>query len=79
MAGELIYAFRIMRLALLDAGGAPIGRLDDIVLIPGSSNPRVLGFVASSQRRRIFVNAARVATLDGEGARLRGRDRKRDA
>lgn len=74
MAGELIYAFRIMRLPLLDAGGAPIGRLDDIVLIPGSSNPRVLGFVASSQRRRIFVNAARVATLDGEGARLRSWD-----
>ena len=30
MAGELIYAFRIMRLPLLDAGGAAIGRLDDI-------------------------------------------------
>ena len=29
MAGELIYAFRIMRLPLLDAGGAAIGRIDD--------------------------------------------------
>ena len=50
MAGELIYAFRIMRLPLLDAGGAPIGRLDDIVLIPGArgGTPRVLGFVATS-------------------------------
>ena len=35
MAGELIYAFRVMRLPLLDAGGATIGRLDDIVVIPG--------------------------------------------
>ncbi|MEI7547619.1 MAG: CBS domain-containing protein [Actinomycetota bacterium] len=76
MAGELIYAFRIMRLPLLDAGGAPIGRLDDIVIIPGArgGSPRVLGFVATSQRRRIFVNANRIATLDGDGARLRSWD-----
>jgi CBS domain-containing protein len=76
MAGELIYAFRIMRLPLLDAGGATIGRIDDIVLAPGSRGaaPRVLGFVASSQRRRIFVNANRLASLDNEGARLRSWD-----
>ena len=76
MAGELIYAFRIMRLPLLDAGGAAIGRLEDIVIIPGhrGSAPRVLGFVATSQRRRIFVNGARIATLDSEGARLRSWD-----
>ncbi len=36
MAGDLIYAFRIMRLPLLDAGGAAIGRIDDIVVVPGS-------------------------------------------
>jgi len=44
MAGELIYAFRVMRLPLLDAGGSPIGRLDDIVVIPGRPGiaPRVL-------------------------------------
>ena len=57
MAGELVYAFRIMRLPLLDAGGAVIGRLDDIVIIPAprgvhKAAPRVLGFVATSQRRR---------------------------
>ena len=44
MAGDLIYAFRIMRLPLLDAGGAAIGRIDDIVLIrecrPLSRNKR---------------------------------------
>jgi CBS domain-containing protein len=80
MAGELIYAFRVMRLPLLDAGGAPIGRIDDIVVVPGvvsgtqRSTPRVLGFVATSQRRRIFVNAGRLASLDNEGARLRSWD-----
>jgi CBS domain-containing protein len=76
MAGELIYAFRVMRLPLLDAGGAPIGRLEDIVVVPGrtASAPRVVGFVATSQRRRIFVNANRVASLGSDGARLRSWD-----
>ena len=76
MAGDLIYAFRVMRLPLLDAGGAHIGRLEDIVVIPPQLGmaPRVLGFVATSQRRRIFVNAARIGALDGDGARLRSWD-----
>jgi sporulation protein YlmC with PRC-barrel domain len=66
MAADLIYAFRVMRLPLLDADGATIGRLEDIVISPttGTSAPRVLGFVALSQKRRIFVNAGRVASLD---------------
>jgi hypothetical protein len=76
MAGELIYAFRVMRLALLDAGGAEIGKVDDVVVVPGRTGhpPRVTGFVASSQRRRIFVNAARIAELDSDGVRLRSWD-----
>jgi CBS domain-containing protein len=76
MAGDLIYAFRITRLPLLDAGGANIGRLDDVVVVPGhaGSTPRVVGFTATSQRRRIFVNAGRVAELGADGARLRSWD-----
>ncbi len=76
MAGELIYAFRIMRLPLLDAGGSPIGKVDDIVVAPPvqGRQPRVLGFVATSQRRRIFVNAGRLSALDADGARLRSWD-----
>ena len=73
MASDLIYAFRVTRLPLLDSDGATIGRIEDIVLAPpyGDDPPSVLGFVASAQRRRIFVNAHRIATLDNEGARLR--------
>jgi hypothetical protein len=73
---ELIWAFRVMRLPLLDAEGAAIGRFEDIVLSPGLPDepPDVLGFVAASQRRRIFVNANRVATLENDGARLRSWD-----
>jgi CBS domain-containing protein len=76
MAGELIYAFRVMRLPLLDAAGASLGRIDDIVIIPGSADSaaRVLGFVATSQRRKIFVNANRLAVLDSDGAQLRSWD-----
>jgi CBS domain-containing protein len=76
MAGDLIYAYRVVRLPLLDVEGSTIGRLDDIVLLPpiGVAAPQVVGFVAVSQRRRIFVNAARVGSLDNLGARLRSWD-----
>jgi CBS domain-containing protein len=82
MPGDLIYAFRVMRLPLLDVGGATIGRIEDLVAVPGRPRrgtrppipPRIVGFVANSQRRRIFVNANRVADLDGDGARLRSWD-----
>lgn len=75
MVGELVYAFRVMRLPLLDADGAAIGRLEDIVVVPGQRGnaPRVVGFVASSQRRQIFVNVARVE-VHGDGARMRSWD-----
>ena len=76
MAAEVIYAFRVMRLPLLDAGGAEIGKVDDIVVVPGRPGqaPRLVGFVATSQRRRIFVSWARIGELDGDGARLRSWD-----
>jgi CBS domain-containing protein len=77
MAGaELIWAFRVMRLPLLDVNGSAIGRLEDVVMTTGSAGepPDVLGFVASSQRRRIFVNANRIAVLESDGARLRSWD-----
>jgi CBS domain-containing protein len=76
MAGELIWAFRVMRLPLRDAGGAMIGRVQDIVAVPAThgEEPRVTGFVAESQRRRIFINANRLADLQGDGLRLRSWD-----
>ena len=67
-----IYVSRLVRLPLLDAEGVAIGRLDDVVLSPSGPGapPRVLGFVASVQRRRIFVNANRVGEIDASGIRL---------
>jgi len=74
MAPALIYASRIMGLPLLDADGATIGRIDDVVLVPPhrAIAPRVLGFVAAVQRRRIFVSVGRVGELDQLGIRLKG-------
>ncbi|MET0459972.1 MAG: magnesium transporter, partial [Ilumatobacteraceae bacterium] len=76
MAGDLVYAFRVMRLPLLAPDGVAIGKLDDIVLIPsrGTEPPEVIGFSAAVQRRRVFVNANRLAELNSDGARLRSWD-----
>ena len=42
------------------------------MIVPAGARPaRVLGFVASVQRRRIFVNAARIGSIDPTGVRMR--------
>ncbi|PIE33301.1 MAG: hypothetical protein CSA55_02090 [Ilumatobacter coccineus] len=76
MSGELIYAYRIMRLPLLDAGGARIGAIDDIITAAGRSGhpPQVIGCVAISQQRRIFIPAPRIAHISSDGLRLRSWD-----
>ncbi len=72
MSASPAFVSRIVRLPLLDPDGEPIGRLHDVVVVPsGPEPPRVLGFVAIVQRRRIFVNAARVADFEPTGVRLR--------
>ena len=73
MSDRPLYVSRILRLPLVSADGAAIGKIDDVVLLASSVvlAPRVIGFVAIVQRRRIFVNAARVGELTPEGARLR--------
>ncbi|MDQ1375729.1 MAG: hypothetical protein QOJ09_3067, partial [Actinomycetota bacterium] len=74
MSGSPIYVSRLVRLPLLDADGVPMGRIDDVVVVPSGPSvaPRVLGFVAVVQRRAIFVNANRVGEIDASGVRLRG-------
>jgi CBS domain-containing protein len=66
---QLVFVSRLLRLPLLDSANVPIGRLVDVVLGPPAlaSPPRVIGFVVGVERRRIFVNAARVERLDASG------------
>src|SRR5436309_15280697 len=72
MTGPVIYVSKVIRLPLLDANGEAIGRIDDVLLAPAHDRepPSVIGFVATVQRRRIFVNAGRVGTVDASGVRL---------
>jgi CBS domain-containing protein len=72
VAAASVYVSKLLRLPLLDADGTPIGSLQDVVVAPAHEGraPRVLGLVASVQRRRIFVNAGRVRDLGPHGARL---------
>ncbi len=63
---------RLTRLPLVASDGEPVGAITDVVLVPSGADPaRVLGFVATVQRRRIFVNGARVSSIDPTGVRLR--------
>ncbi|HYI61873.1 MAG TPA: CBS domain-containing protein [Acidimicrobiales bacterium] len=67
-----IFVSRLARLPLLDADGHAIGRVDDVVAVPSGAEPaRVLGLVATVERRRIFVNEARLGAIDPTGVRLR--------
>ncbi|HEX8582576.1 MAG TPA: hypothetical protein VF640_09610, partial [Acidimicrobiales bacterium] len=73
MASSPIYAARLLRLPLADADGGALGRVEDMVLSAAGRTeaPRVLGFVSTVQRRRIFVGSGRVGSVDAEGVRLR--------
>ena len=73
MAADVVFVSRVVRLPLVDADGELVGRIADIVLAPPhhAGPPVVLGFVAAVQRRKIFVNAARVGEVDPAGVRLR--------
>jgi hypothetical protein len=72
MAEPLRYVSHIVRLPFIDALGAPIGKVDDVVIAPsGSEAPRVIGFVTSMHRRHIFVNANRITELSNLGVRQR--------
>ena len=68
-----MYVSKLVRLPLLDAADSAVGRVADVVLVPGpiGRSPRVTGFVATVQRRTIFVNAQRLARVDAAGVALR--------
>lgn len=68
-----LWASGIVRLPLLDVDETTVGRVVDLILNrPYGGPPRVVGFVALVDRRRIFVHVNRVASIDHDGVRLRG-------
>jgi CBS domain-containing protein len=73
VAEDVVYVSKVLRLAMLDVEGAPIGPVADVVIGPptgADQGPPVRGFVASVQRRRIFVAASRIGWLDARGLQL---------
>ncbi|MCW2952782.1 MAG: hypothetical protein JWQ48_1952 [Conexibacter sp.] len=71
MPERIVYVSRLVRLPLLGADGADVGRIVDVVVGLGGAPPRVIGFVVAVQRRRVFVGVGRVSEVDPTGVRLR--------
>jgi CBS domain-containing protein len=62
----------LVRLPLADIDGEPVGRIRDVVLVPSGNRLRVLGLVATIERRNIFINMNRIDEVDVSGVRMVG-------
>src|ERR1700739_1834031 len=74
MSGHQVFTSRLKGRPLLDSEGLTIGRIRDVVIMPGAAKepPRALGLVVTLQRRRIFVNLGQITEISVDGAHLRG-------
>jgi CBS domain-containing protein len=74
MTGHQVFASRLRGRPLLDKEGLTIGRIRDVVILPGARKepPHALGLVVTLQRRRIFVNLGQIAEISVDGAHLHG-------
>ncbi len=74
MTGDQVFTSRLKGRPLLDSEDLTIGRIRDVVIMPGPEKepPRALGLVVTLQRRRIFVNLAQITEISVDGAHLRG-------
>ena len=74
MSDHQVFTSRLKGRPLLDSEGLTIGRIRDVVILPGAAKepPRALGLVVTLQRRRIFVNLGQIAEISVDGAHLKG-------
>jgi CBS domain-containing protein len=74
MTGNQVFTSRLKGRPLLDKEDLTIGRIRDVVILPGPGKepPRALGLVVTLQRRRIFVNLGQIAEISVDGAHLHG-------
>ena len=74
MATEIRYLTRVLRLPLVDADGEPVGAITDVVIGERGGGargaPSARGFIATVQRRQIFVATSRIGMLDARGVQL---------
>jgi CBS domain-containing protein len=69
-----LWATRLIKRSLFDTDGGTLGSVDDIILTPAMSGERLnlRGFVASVDKRKIFIHESRVEAVDRDGVHLRG-------
>src|SRR6516165_11877303 len=74
MTGHQVFTSRLRGRPLLDKEDLTIGRIRDVVILPGAGKepPRALGLVVLLQRRRIFVNLGQITEISIDGAHLPG-------
>ncbi|MEE2683386.1 MAG: CBS domain-containing protein [Actinomycetota bacterium] len=71
---QILWSSHLIKRALFDADGGTLGSIADILLIPTTLGNKLYlrGFIASVDRRLIFVHEARVDAVDRDGLHLRG-------
>ena len=67
-----LWATRVLKRSLFDADGGILGSIVDLILTPEISGNQLSlrGFVASVDRRQIFVHEGRVEAVDRAGVHL---------
>ena len=71
---QTLWGSRLVKKSLFDADGSTLGSIQDILLVQAASENKLYlrGFIASVDRRLIFVHEARVDAVDRDGLHLRG-------
>ncbi|MFL5757214.1 MAG: PRC-barrel domain-containing protein [Chloroflexota bacterium] len=69
----MLYLSQAIGRPVTDGQGAPLGKVDDLIVALGGKYPPVTGLVVTTARRRIFLPWSSVASVDASGARLRTR------
>jgi CBS domain-containing protein/sporulation protein YlmC with PRC-barrel domain len=65
-----VYLSQVVGRPVLDRHGEPIGKVADLIVAIGDRYPPVTGLVVKTDRRRIFLPWADVASFDTRGAQL---------
>ena len=65
-----VYLSQVVGRPVLDRHGEPIGKVADLIVAIGDRYPPVTGLVVKTERRRIFLPWADVASFDVRGAQL---------
>jgi magnesium transporter len=66
----MLYLSQVIGRPVRDRSGEPIGKVADLIVAIGDRYPPVTGLVVTTNRRKIFLPWADVASFDASGARL---------